>query len=136
MHSSDYTEKLAAMMGGCLNPRDFRHRDHVGIAFEALRHRDFFDAARLYAEGLRSVAKRAGVPEKFNATITWAFLSLIAERMQAEVYSDAEDFLSQNGALLDKGLLSAWYSPERIDSQLAHRTVLLPDRPGAGPSGK
>jgi hypothetical protein len=131
-----YADKLQALCDGVLDPEDFSHRDHVGIAFAALDRYGFFDGLAMVAEGLRGLARKAGAEDKFNATVTLAFVSLIAERMLAAEYPDAEAFLRDNPDLLRRDLLSRWYSRERLASPVARATALLPDRcPQAGGAG-
>ena len=59
-------------------------------------------------------------------TITIAFLSLIAERVQAIKQSNFEEFLAQNGDLLSKSVLGKWYSDAQLKSDFARTHFLLP----------
>jgi hypothetical protein len=122
-----YFDKLTRLTGGTLAPGDFNHLDHVGVAYEALCRHDFFHAAAHVASGLRGLAGRAGAPQKFNATITWAFMSLIAERMVMADYRDAKDFIERNPGLGRSTALAPWYSKERLNSAPARSIALLPD---------
>ncbi len=123
-----YRAKLTKLLAGTLDPAGFSHLDHVGVAYEALARHDFFHAAAHVASGLQDVAGRAGAPEKFNATITWAFLSLIAERMATTDHLNAEEFISRNPDLAGGAALSPWYSQGRLKSAVARTVALLPDR--------
>ncbi len=76
--------ELARFLGGEREPAGFHHRDHVGVAYELLRRHPLLEAAPLYAAGLQAIALRAGKPGLYNETITLAFLSLIAERMEGD----------------------------------------------------
>lgn len=71
------------------------------------------------------MAQRAGKPEAFHQTVTIAFLSLIAERMEDSVCQDFAAFEHANPDLLEKGMLTRWYRPERLASE--RRTFLLPE---------
>ena len=124
------TQELArSFEARSLDAAAFSHRDHVGVAYEMLRSYDFMEASARYAEGLRFLAMSAGVPDKFNATITLAFLSLIAERMRTTEHTDYDGFISQNRDLLSTDILQKWYAPERLRSDLARSVFLLPDPP-------
>ena len=79
----------------------FSHEHHVGVAFEMLRRHAFLTAACRYADIINTVATRAGAGDKFNATITVALLSIIAERMNRRDYDDALDFMANNRDLAD-----------------------------------
>ncbi|MEM8766946.1 MAG: hypothetical protein AAGE43_05860 [Pseudomonadota bacterium] len=107
---------------------DFHHEDHVKVAFDMLDRYDFVDACSRYASTIRAMAQKVGVPEKFNATITFAFMSVIAERKAGMPGADLTSFLAANPDLLDKDVLTAWYSEGRLTSPTARRQFLLPDR--------
>jgi len=112
---------------GELDPAAFKHTDHVAVAFEMLGSYEFLEACSRYASNIRALAGRAGAPKKFNATITLAFLSLIAERMASEEYKNYEEFISQNQDLRSKNVLEQWYSPERLNCDTARAVFLMPD---------
>ena len=107
---------------------DFHHVDHIRVAYEMLDKYDFVDACARYAATIRAMAEDVGVPEKFNATITFAFMSLIGERKSLSHNGGVESFLEANPDLLDKDVLNTWYSAERLSSSTARRQFLLPDR--------
>ena len=107
---------------------DFGHREHVQAAFELLQKYDFIEATAQYAETIKSMATAAGAPQKFNVTITLAFMGLIAEKMmQAGSDSDFDSFYSSNPDLTGNAL-APWYSAERISCDLSRKIFLMPDR--------
>jgi hypothetical protein len=119
---------LARFVHGEIDAADFPHREHVRMAFEMLRRHDFVTTAQRYSQALRVMSSRAGRPQAFNQTLTIAFLSLIAERLEgAAGCADFAAFLAAQPQLLDKGALLRWYSPERLASDPARRTFLLPE---------
>jgi hypothetical protein len=111
-----------------IDARTFPHREHVRMAFEMLRRYDFAESVLHFSRSLRAMAQRAGKPEAFHQTVTIAFLSLIAERLEAGACEDFAAFAHDNPDLIDKSLLTRWYRPERLGSASARRTFLLPDR--------
>lgn len=121
---------LAAFEAQTIEPSSFGHRDHVVVAYDLLRRNDFVEAAAKYASCIRGMAEKAGAPEKFNATITLAFMSLIAERMDDGNYADFASFEKANADLASKDVLARWYSKDRLTSPRARRQFLLPDMPG------
>ena len=123
-----YANLLSQMRTDSLHACDFSHSDHIGVAFQALEEEPFFEALALFARGIQGAAARSGAGDKFNATVTMAFMSVIAERRAANDYDDAEDFIARNGDLREKGLLSRWYSPTRMGGALARQVALMPDR--------
>ena len=114
-------------VAGILDPTGFRHADHVRVAYELLRSRDFASASAVYLDGIRSVTERAGVPEKANITITLAFLSVIAERMAGGDAGTYEAFVAANPDLMSMAVLENWYSPERLHSAQARTAFLMPE---------
>ena len=115
-----------------IDGRCFRHANHVQVAFEVLGSHDFIDAIQIYCRGVQSMAEKAGVPDKFNVTITIAFLSLIAERMAASDDGTFADFVERNPDLMSKNVLAAWYAPDRLMFDGARTIFLMPQsrRPG------
>ena len=110
-----------------IDPATFPHREHVRVAFEMLKRHDFPETVLHFSRTLRAMAKNVGRPEAFHQTITIAFLSLIAERMELGGAADFAAFAQANPDLLEKSALERWYRPERLASALARRTFLLPD---------
>ena len=104
----------------------FGHREHVLVAYEMLHRYSFLEASAKYARAINTIATNAGAPEKFNMTITLAFLSLIAERIHTTRHSNFEKFLAQNKDLLSRSVLSKWYPAEQLKSDLARTHFLLP----------
>ncbi len=113
---------------GDLAPDGFSHEDHVAVAWQMLRGDDFLEAARRYTAGLRALTEKAGVPEKFNMTVTLAFLSVIAERMAGRNEETFEAFLANNRDLVSGNPLNAWYTKERLASASARTGFLMPDQ--------
>lgn len=126
MTATCYQKKLGAMEAGTLDQNDFSHLDHIGVAVEALRKYGFFEAISRYANGLRVLTEKAGVPEKYNATITFASMSLIAERLHTGDYDDAESFVRENGVLFTRPFLTDQFPKGRFDTDLAKEIPLLP----------
>ncbi|PCJ07412.1 MAG: hypothetical protein COB16_10945 [Rhodobacteraceae bacterium] len=121
-----YAQQLDQLIDGSLDNTSFGHINHIGVAFEALKREGFFDALATVANGITAAANRAGTPDKFNATITMAYMSDIAERMEAGAYRDADSFIAANPDLLSGSVL-ARYSKGRALSAQARRIALLPD---------
>ena len=124
---------LNAFLGGKIDGRDFRHADHVRVGFELLCRHTFPDALAAYSAALKGIAKRGGNPGAYHETITVAFLSLIAEHHAAGGYADFDAFIGDNPQLLDKSILERWYAPERLLSDVARKTFVMPNGDGRWP---
>jgi hypothetical protein len=119
--------ELERFVRGELDPAQFPHREHVRMAYEMLRRHDFAETVLHYSRALRAMSARAGKPQAFNQTVTIAFLSLVAERMEGGAGADFAAFQRDNAELFEKNALARWYRPERLASDAARRTFLLPD---------
>jgi len=118
---------LERFVRGEIDAAAFPHREHVRMAFEMLRRHNFAETAYHFSSTLQGMAGRAGKPQTFHQTITIAFLSVIAERLAFRDYPDFDSFSRVNSDLLDKSVLSRWYPTERLASDAARRTFLLPE---------
>ena len=125
MTSAD-REELERFMRGEVDAARFPHREHVRMAFAMLQRYDFAESVLHYSRALRIMTARAGRPEAFHQTVTIAFLSLIAERLEGGQWHDFAAFTRDNPDLLDKGAVARCYRPERLASERARRTFLLP----------
>lgn len=125
-------EAYAAMTGDfeahTLDARGFTHTDHIGVACSMLQKYDFLEAALRYGRALKHIAAAAGAPDKFNVTITLAFLAVLAERMTETPHDSFEEFLDKNPDLTSRSLLGTWYTDGRIGSEHARKFLLMPDR--------
>jgi hypothetical protein len=119
---------LKAFLGGKIDGRDFRHADHVRVGFELLCHHSFPDALAAYSAALKDIARRAGNPGAYHETITVAFLALIAEHQAIGNYAGFDAFIADNPELLNKSLLERWYKKDRLLSDIARKTFVMPAR--------
>ncbi len=126
MSASRYADVTIAFEAHAIDNARFGHAEHVQVAYDLLRKYDFIDAAAIYAKGIRTLAANAGAPDKFNLTITYAFMSLIAERLANTQATDFKSFAQENSDLMAKSVLNQWYSAERLNMQLARDIFLLP----------
>ena len=120
-----------------LPPGDFRHQDHVRLAWLYLRDEPAHVALERFASGLKRFARSIGKEGLYHETITWAYLLLIGERMAREGPAATwEDFAARNGDLLTwrPSILDRYYREETLRSDLARRVFVWPDRLVGGPS--
>jgi hypothetical protein len=117
---------LQAFLDGKIDGRDFRHADHVRVGYELLCRHTFPEALAAYSAALKDIVTRAGNRGAYHETITVAFLALIAERQAAAHYGDFDAFIAANPELLDKSILERWYAKERLFSDIARKTFVMP----------
>jgi hypothetical protein len=119
--------ELQRFVRGQIAAADLPHREHVRLAFQMLQHHDFPETVLHFSHALQAMARQAGRPERFNQTVTIAFLGLIAQRMERAAGEEFAAFAAANADLFDKALLARWYRPGQLGSALARRVFLPPD---------
>lgn len=125
----DYEEYTDAFLSQEVDADDFSHLDHVCVAREILLRFDFLMSVQIFSESLHSMAMNAGASDKFNLTVTLAFMSIISERMDSG--EDLESFVKTNQDLLHTDFMEAYYSKDRLNSSKAKGMFLMPDKKGA-----
>jgi hypothetical protein len=121
---------LAAFRDATLPTDAFHHRDHVRMAWLYIRAHGPAAAAEAFAADLRRFATAKGVPGLYHATITGAYVALIAERDAAMPGATWTAFADAHPDLLawKPGVLDRYYSAERLWSPAARAQFLMPDR--------
>jgi hypothetical protein len=122
-------EALTDFVEGRIDPANFRHREHLRLAFEMLGRHSFGETLDRFSGGLKLLAIKAGRPEVYHETRTVAFLALIAERRASTPGLDWPDFMAANADLADKRCLEFWYDASQLESEIARRIFVLPRRP-------
>jgi hypothetical protein len=120
---------LAAAFEGCtLPPSEFRHRQHLQAAWWLLRAEPSLPGMRRFVDGLRRYAAHIGKPELYHATITWAYLLLVDERLERGGRARPwAEFERDHPELFARDLLQRYYAPETLASPLARRVFVFPD---------
>jgi hypothetical protein len=123
-------EFVRAFEACTLPPAQFRHRDHVRLAWLYLRELGLPEALLRFATGLRRYAAAIGKPDLYNETITVAYLTLVNERMARQGPApDWDGFAAANQDLFrHPDALRPYYRDDTLRSALARRAFLLPDR--------
>ncbi|MDI2124653.1 hypothetical protein [Yinghuangia seranimata] len=106
----------------------FGHREHVRLTWLAVRRCGVPGAVDLVGNGIRRTAARAGVPEKFHATMTRAWVELVGHHAAADPRDDFAAFAEANPDLLDKDLLTRFYREETLAGAPAKSRWIAPDR--------
>ena len=104
----------------------FGHREHLHLAWLAVRRYGPSAAPPLISDGIQRTARYAGAPQKYHATMTEAWTRLVAHHVP-EGPDDFAAFLERHPRLLDKRLLLGHYSSARLASAEARRSWVTPD---------
>ena len=113
-----------------LSEREFRHREHVRLAYIYLRVHDAEAALDLLRTGLRRFLAHLGAPASvYHETLTHAWLLAVAHFMhRTGPTADFEQFAQAASRLFDKDVMHAHYTPELLMSDAARSGFVAPDR--------
>jgi hypothetical protein len=84
-------------------------------------------AVDLISEGIKSTARYAGVPQKYNATVSRAWVELTAYHMGEAPGESFDELVHRNPGLLDKRLLTRFYNSHTLASPAARSGWVEPD---------
>jgi hypothetical protein len=113
---------------------EWTHKAHLRVGLWYLLRHGEAEAFELLRAGISALNEAHGTPNSdhsgYHATITWAFLRLLADVRRQQPPSQTDDALADRAvaALNDRGLLHRHYSPELLATPRARRTVVAPDR--------
>ena len=105
----------------------FGHRQHIHLTWLAVRRYGTADAVGLVSDGIRRTARYAGVPQKYNATVSRAWVELVGYHAAESAAADFDAFAAENAALLDKRLLTRHYLSGTLASSRARTGWVEPD---------
>ena len=118
-----------AFAAGAVHPRDFRHRDHLRLAYVCLSDASCDAALIAFRRLLIGFLQRHRVdPNKYHETLTCAWLQAVALHMaRTPGTASFADFITQHPALLDSNLMFTHYSRARLVSADARKRFIAPD---------
>ncbi|MFI6920801.1 hypothetical protein ACIBIZ_12685 [Nonomuraea spiralis] len=134
--SSPFTELMGEVMA---TAERFGHRQHVQLTWLAVRGYGTSAAVDLVSDGIQRTARYAGAPQKYNATVSRAWVELVGHHAGESDTPDFDAFADRNPALLDKKLLARFYRSSTLASDPARTGWVEPDlapfpwQLGAGP---
>ena len=128
MSDDEFLEQLES----CTLPDErFHHADHLHAAWLYLTRFPVIEAIGRFSQALRQYAGHLGKADRYHETITWAFLLLVNERIErSRPVSTWPEFADRNPDLFDwkNSILRRYYQPATLESPLARRVFLMPDR--------
>lgn len=108
--------------------KGFGHRQHVHVTWLAVRQHGVDEAIDVVSDGIRETARYAGVPQKYNATVSRAWVQAVGYHAAEHPTDDFGAFIEADDALLDKRLLMRFYSATVLASAAARSGWVEPDR--------
>ena len=136
MTSDSEVADLVARFEDCTQPvAQFRHRQHLQVAWWLLRQQPLLPAMARFVEGLQRYAASLGQSQIYHETMTWAYLLLVHDRLErAGRERSWAEFERDHPELFTRELVHAYWTPETLASPLARRTFILPDARAAASS--
>jgi hypothetical protein len=125
MTGADFQQLMTKATGGT---GLFGHREHIHLTWLAVRHHGLPTAISLVGRGIQQTARYAGAPQKYNATVSRAWVELVAHHLHEDGELDFDAFVAHNPALLDKRLLTRFYHPATLATAQARTGWTPPDR--------
>jgi hypothetical protein len=121
--------ELAAILPKIGGPGgQFRHRQHINLAFYAVRRYGMPDAVGTVCGWIRQMAAYQRAPQKYHHTVSRAWVELVAYHVAADPdCADFDVFAQRNPALLDKRLLGRHYRSATLAAAAARRGWAEPD---------
>lgn len=110
----------------------FHHEQHVRVAWLFVCRHGMPAALGAFSDAIKRFAVAKSAHGLYHETITWAFLLIINERQVRQPASTWDDFARVNADLLlwKPSVLDRYYSKELLESDLARRSFVMPDRSG------
>jgi hypothetical protein len=127
--------ELAAILPAITGPAgQFRHRQHINLAFLAVQRYGMPAATGKVCTWIRRIAAYERAPQKYHHTVSRAWVEIVAHHVGTDPdspdYPDGGDFdrfVGRNPALLDKRLLSQHYRSATLASGPARDGWVEPD---------
>ena len=121
--------ELAAILPGITGPGgQFRHRQHINLAFYAVRRYGMPDAVGMICGWIRQIAAYERAPQKYHHTVSRAWVEVVAHHVAEDPdCADFDVFAGRNPALLDKRLLGRHYRSSTLAAGPARSGWVEPD---------
>jgi hypothetical protein len=117
-------EFLEAFHSCRLESSEFRHADHLRLAWLHLHRAPFEAALNSVRTGIQRFAAHHHATHLYHETVTTAWVRLLATHHE----DSFEEFLRQNHRRLTKDLLHQFWTPELLASEEARARWTPPDR--------
>ncbi len=121
--------ELTAILAEVTGPGgQFRHRQHINLAFLAVRRYGMPEATARICGWIRHIAAYQRAPQKYHHTVSRAWVEIVAHHVAADPdCADFETFAGRHLALLDKRLLSRHYRSSTLAAAPARQGWVEPD---------
>ena len=107
---------------------EFHHRDHLRLVLLYIQRYGPAGAATRIGESIRRYAAHHGKPDKYNETVTQAWLQLVHAAVSETPGTTLDQLVAAHPDLLDKHTLERYYWRDLLNSEAARLTFVPPDR--------
>jgi hypothetical protein len=125
-HLSDDQFK-EAFESGKIASHDFKHVDHIRMAWIYLTRAPIERALIQITEGIRRFAAVHGATQLYHETITLFWIYAVQTSIQKTTAISFAEFLQKNSFLAEKGHIYSYYSKELLMSPEAKKKWIEPD---------
>jgi hypothetical protein len=106
----------------------FRHRQHIHLAFLAVRRYGMPEATTRICDWIQHIAAYERAPQKYHYTVSRAWVEIVAHHAGADPdCADFGTFADRHPALLDKRLLARHYRSSTLAAAPARSGWVEPD---------
>jgi hypothetical protein len=120
-------EFVLAFEAGRVRNEDFRHRDHLRLAWACVRGAPDVPRACERVSGLiRRFAASCGHPEKYHETLTLFWVRLLAEVREHRGDVPFDAMIAENPGILDKDFVLRFYPRDVLFSDKARHEWIAP----------
>ena len=121
--------QLAVILPEITGPgRKFRHRQHIHLAFLAVRRYGMPEATTRICAWIQRIAAYERAPQKYHHTVSRAWVEIVAHHVDADPdCADFGIFAARHPVLLDKRLLTRHYRSSTLAAAAARRSWVEPD---------
>jgi hypothetical protein len=124
MIADAFAELMAEAMAGA---ERFGHRQRVCLTWLAVRRHGTDAAISIVSDGIQRTARYAGAPQKYNTTVSRAWVELVGHHAGETDSANFDSFAERHPALLDKKLLTHFYRPSTLAGNRARTEWVPPD---------
>ncbi|MDL9980727.1 hypothetical protein [Microbacterium candidum] len=122
------TAQFGQLMGKVMATAErFGHRQHLQLTWLAVRRYGTSTAVDIVSDGIQRTARYAGAPQKYNATVSRAWVELVGYHVHQCDDPDFDTFINLYPELLDKKLLTRFYRSATLAGSQARAGWVEPD---------
>lgn len=128
-HDARAGAELAALLPEITGPSgQFRHRQHIHLAFLAVHRYGMPEATTRICDWIQHIAAYERAPQKYHHTVSRAWVEIVAHHVDSDPgCADFGTFAGRHPALLDKRLLARHYRSSTLAAAPARGGWVEPD---------